>query len=311
MSDVCTIRNATILPPRYIGFGYVWMGVQSSDGRATPIPIPFASTDSVFGRTPARRHPTAGPPPERLAGRFLWGGVGYGAFGHWLTETFPYLASVSEILDGEPELKVMMVLRPGTPVPEFGALHEWFARKLPFALDRIILVTRPTCVDALVIPPDPFGRRNQYAAETIATLDRTGVAPARGNGRKLFLSRRNLPGRSRSLPGIERVEALFAAHGYEVICPEALALDDQASLICGASEIAGENGSALHWSLYSPHVHRVISLGWRLKQQVGICRARGQAFLSIRRPILGPLLPRQQSVPLGLLRRRLDALKPV
>lgn len=299
------IAGAIIRVPEKLRFGFVAAGVFDSERSALSIAPLFTSTDSVF---PVARPPVAAP-PTTISGAYLWGGVAFGAFGHWLTETFPYLMSMRPLLAAHPEAEILMVLRAGAAPPVWGPLHRNFADRIGLDLARIRIVLKDTRVEQLILPPDPFGRANHYATETIASIDTAGFAPLAGNGRSLFLSRRKLSSRNDRTPNIAEIEDEFAAQGYCILYPEQLTLEEQLEQILGARHIAGENGSALHWSLYSPHIRSVISLGWKLKLQAGICAARSQTFVAGRRPLIGPLLGRRQSVPLNVIRRAIAAAK--
>lgn len=293
------VDDATICPPRALKFGYVSTGIFDGAGQAVPIPVMFTSTDSIFPVTPRRPR----VPQETLHGQFIWGGVAFSAFGHWLTETFPLLATMREMLADYPKAQVLMVRRPGSDSLHWSALNQDFAACIGFDLARIRIVDTDCRVEQLIVPPDAFGRANHYKPSTIRCLDTLGIAPECGNGRRLFLSRGRLGGRERTRGDIEKIEARFARAGYEIIYPEQLSLAAQMEQILGASHLAGENGSAPHWSLFSPHVRSVISLGWHLRLQEGICAARGQVYIRARMPVIAPFFGRRQPVPLGVVDR--------
>lgn len=59
------------------------------------------------------------------------------------------------------------------------------------------------------------------------------------------------------------LEALFRAHGFEVVVPEGLPFSDQVQLAAEADIMAGCDGSALHLAAFSPSA-RIISLDSRL-----------------------------------------------
>ena len=305
--DTNFIREARVRVPTRLKFGYVAAGVFDAAGSSLAIPPLFTSTDSVF---PVTRR-CAAPPKLRREGLHIWGGAAFGAFGHWLTETFPYLASLRSLLEQHPEAPVLMVLRPGTAVPEWGPLHRAFTDRMGFDLNRIHCVTEDVVVERLILPPDPFGRANRYRPATIGALDALGFAPQKPSGRALFLSRRKLGSRNDRTPNIAEIEETFASQGYEILWPETMSLDDQMHNLLGASHLAGENGSALHWSLFSPHVRSVLSLGWRLKLQEGICAARGQAMRTVQHPIFGRFKGRKQTIPLSAVTRAVAAVGPI
>lgn len=300
------MREVLLRAPTPLKFGYVATGLFAADGRALALPPLFTSTDSVF---PVTRRPAAGAPTLRLEGLHLWGGAAFDAFGHWLTETFPFLAALRPLMDRHPEAPILMVLRPGNTLPVWGPLHRAFADRLGLSLDRLRVVTEDALVERFILPEDPFGRANRYAPSTVQALDGLGFAPPEPSGRALFLSRRQLSARNDRTPNIAEVEAAFAARGYEILHPETMTLEDQMYTLLGARHLAGENGSALHWSLYSPHVRSVLSLGWRLKLQEGICAARGQALRTVQHPVFGRFMGRRQSIPLTAVARAVEAVR--
>ena len=150
----------------------------------------------------------------------------------------------------------------------------------------------------------PFDARARYASHLIPLIDTAPWSNVPATGERLFLSRRHLD--SRRVTNIADIEAEFVRAGYRVLYPETLGLPDQIAQICGASAIAGENGSALHWSLYSQHIQRVDALGWSLPLQRGICALRGQSYTALRDPVFGWMKGRSQTVPLGVVQRALN-----
>jgi capsular polysaccharide biosynthesis protein len=58
----------------------------------------------------------------------------------------------------------------------------------------------------------------------------------------------------------QEVEALFRAHGFEVIYPEAVGFREQLDLYGGCSVIAGPAGSNMHNSAFLPRSASVIVL---------------------------------------------------
>jgi capsular polysaccharide biosynthesis protein len=295
---VTRVTQVTVRAPQALAFGHVAAGAFTAEGKALPLPPLFTSTDSIF---PHALRPKA-MPRLRLGGLHLWGGVGFDIFGHWLTETFPLLVTLRPLFERHPEAPILMVTRPGAPPPVWGALHRTFAGWIGLDLNRIRVIEEDAVVEELALGPDPFGRRNHYRPETLTALDALGLAPPDDTGAALFLSRRKLSERNNRTPNIEAVEERFRDLGYEILHPETLTLPEQMRRLLGARHLAGENGSALHWSLYSPHVASVLCLGWNLKLQEGICKARGQSYVSVR-SWGGRLRGRKQVVPLAAIDR--------
>ena len=66
--------------------------------------------------------------------------------------------------------------------------------------------------------------------------------------------------KSRLCRNAGEVEALFAAHGFDVVYPEHLDLREQAGMFRDAEVLAGFGGSALFNMLYSQHLQTLIVL---------------------------------------------------
>lgn len=70
-------------------------------------------------------------------------------------------------------------------------------------------------------------------------------------GRKLYVTRSRTTQGS-TLLNHEEIQGLFLRRGFEVISPETISVDAQLRLFAQASHIAGEYGSGLHNSIFSP-----------------------------------------------------------
>lgn len=163
-------------------------------------------------------------------------------FGHFLIETLPSL-----------------VWGLGSEGPLL--FHPWkgtgrdFPRYIQFALEalaidpsRIVRIEAVTCVKKLTVPPSrrifvPDELSRPLTACAFRLLAAAAGSASRQNAR-LFLSRRFQD--ERRHPDNDRIEELFASHGYEVIAPETLDFADQVRMLKGARIVAGLDGSALH-----------------------------------------------------------------
>jgi len=70
-------------------------------------------------------------------------------------------------------------------------------------------------------------------------------------GAKIFYSRSKLPPERRKYYNAKDVNAVFEAHGFMIVHPQELSLEEQISLARHASLIAGEEGSAFCGALFS------------------------------------------------------------
>lgn len=276
-------HQVTVCPPVERSYGFISVGIRDRRGRAVKMPVPFISFDSLF---PVRPGPALQTGQAMPGG--IWAGVLTSDFGHWLTETVPYLAACRDLLDRHPDLPLIGVTRPRRPV-NWSSLHHRFAARVGVDLDKVRILSQPTRVERLLIPPDPFGARCRYREAAILGIDRIfALHPTRAR-RRVYYSRSALPDHQKRPTDGSEFDALFRARGWDIVYPEQIDLDEQIATAASADEIAGTSGSALHWALFAPSARRVISIGKRLQLQDGICRARGQVHLNFA----DSLLPRR------------------
>lgn len=232
------------------------------------------------------------PRPRRvLAGtHVLLASVGSDVYGHWLVDFLPKLALLRA---AGHDIDRMRFLLPATTRPfartllallGIGAeqLVEFDPHAGVLTVEDLLIPTTmndgvrasPFMRDAAEILVDRLTARHGPLA--------TGDTPLR-----IFLSRDRI-GQSRGLVNRARIEAMATAAGLAVIAPETLPLLDQIRLFAGARVIAGEYGSALHGSLFSPagtvvcglrgdalHPHFIQSgIGEALEQPTGYIHGR-------------------------------------
>jgi hypothetical protein len=111
------------------------------------------------------------------------------------------------------------------------------------------VVTAPLIVERLVVPLQGFGAGEflNAAPETRAYLRRVVAGEDGGpSGRRIYLSRAEVPARRGLLLGEAHLEMLFEAEGYEIVRPEELSPEEQIALYRQADCIAGTEGSPFH-----------------------------------------------------------------
>lgn len=306
----CSICDATVLSARILRFGHVACGVLGPDGKAAAISPLFASSRLYHARPPQLRglRPSTLP---RLDGEFVWSGAWHSHFGHFITETFLSILTALPALSERPDARLLFVNWPSRtqqrPVT-FPAHVKWFLERVGISESRISVLDHPVRVENLVLPEPAFSAKFRPSPAAVNAIDALGFSFPKKRSERLFLSRSKLPTASRN-SGNAEIEVAYEKAGFDIVYPEELSIEDQIARICAAEIIAGENGSALHWSLYSPHIQTVVSFGWRLALQRGICRSRGQRYLTVQKPLVGSLLPRSgQHVPLKAALRALRRL---
>jgi len=91
----------------------------------------------------------------------------------------------------------------------------------------------------------------------LADAIRQAFSPPASPPQRLYVSRRFAD--KRRLLNEERIETLFARHGFRVIHPESLPVAEQVRLFAAADWVAGPVGSGLYNYAFSPpHCRRLI-----------------------------------------------------
>jgi hypothetical protein len=184
---------------------------------------------------------------ERLEGRWMFGGLFYGHFGHFLVETTSRLWA----LDSVDDVKGIVFY------PKRELTHEprMFKHLLPFFQQcglgelEIRAPQKPVVIEEVATPPPGFGMdgmmagRPEYRDWMRANLGR-GIA-AEGPER-VYVSRSRLPSKRGSILMEERMEELLEAEGYTIFHPQDEPLERQIAVWKSARQVVALDGSALH-----------------------------------------------------------------
>ena len=192
-------------------------------------------------------------------------------WGHWITEVFPKLFAIAALRERGIKAPVILPsdapnfvrpmledVLPGQEVVVFDPAREYIQ------VDHLILP--PMLQEAYVFHPYLNDVLDAYA----------GVRP--GADGRLFVSRAGMHTEYsyRELENEAEVEALAAELGFDVVRPEMFPWREQLRLFAGARVIAGEYGSGLHNTLFSPRGAQVVSLNWITDVQSRVANFREQ-----------------------------------
>ncbi len=237
---ILTLADACVVPPK-ISAMIQPAGVLYSDGSYCP--------EAALWRK-YRPITTEPEPPQAvkhsLQGRWLWGGVLWAHFGHFLVESSSRLWALPQV---EEDIKGIIFIpkRPSVGKEVRGYHREYlslFGTDLP-----IKVLTKPTRVQELVVPGQGFGlgkitlgtRRFRDSVHSRFAKD---VAP--DGPEKLYISRSKLGLGKGGLLGEEQLESLLEAEGYEVYHPQEHSLSHQIARYKAAKKVVAADGSALH-----------------------------------------------------------------
>lgn len=235
-----TLRDAVVVPPvesdmvqeaglftsdgGYVARGALWR-------RHRPITIAPKAPDEVS---------------ETLAGRWLWGGVLWAHFGHFLVESTARLWALAE-LDAPVDGVLFMPKRPAVGEETRGFQREFVHLMQPNLPIRV--VAAPTRVEELVVPGQGFGlgeiiegtSKYRQAIHSQFARDIKAEGPE-----KIYISRSKLGLRKGGLLGEELLEEFLAKEGYEIYHPQEHSLSAQVAVYKAARQVIAADGSALH-----------------------------------------------------------------
>ena len=194
----------------------------------------------------------AGPDRMTCPGRWLYGGIWFDHYGHFLLETLARAWHLADLAG-----PVVFHRAPDRPGGQIASTMTRWQVELVSALfgtpSRIHFVTRPMEFEELVVAEAGcvLGERcTTHQAAALATIGAriTATSPTTVRlGRMLWLSRSSLT--RGCVVGEREFEAELATAGFEVIHPETMPLSDQIRAFDEAQIVAGFTGSAFHTAL--------------------------------------------------------------
>lgn len=234
-----TIENAKVIPP--VTSELVQQaGILRSDNSYAPIGALWRNKRPITTR-PAKPDAIN----EKIEGKWIWGGVMWMHFGHFLVESTSRLWALDQVKDADGILFIPKRPRVGDKLVSYQTdFLELMGSKLP-----IRVVTEPTEVEQLVVPGQGFGLgqivdgTNAFRASIHANF--ASDVKAEGS-KKLYISRSKIGFRKGALIGEERLEGYLAKQGYDIFHPEEHDLRSQISRYQAADQIIAAEGSAIH-----------------------------------------------------------------
>ena len=235
-----TLENAIIVPPSEQDFVQK-AGVLNADGS-------YCSSGALWrnGRvlTVVPKMPKGDLATRK--GTWLWGGLLWMHFGHFLVESTARLWAL-DALDEPIEGILFAPKRPRNGGEVHAFQHEFV--KLMGSDVPVVCLDAPTRVERLIVPGQGFGLGTmidgtQQFRDAIA---RNFAKDIKAKGpKKIYISRSSLPARRGSLIGEAELEAELAKQGYTIFHPQQHDLSTQIATYKAAQQIIAAEGSALH-----------------------------------------------------------------
>ena len=239
-TEIVTVRDAIVVPPEISDMRQP-AGVLNPDGS-------YCTHAALWrGNKPITLEPPmpAGPLP-RLKGRWLWGGVLWAHFGHFLAESTARLWALDH--EGGAYDGVLFIPKR----PRLGEQTQPFHRDYLDLMGSdlpIRVMAEPGEVEELVVPGQGFGLGAISAgteAYRTSIHKRFGADIPADGPERLYISRSELGLGKGGLLGEVMLEEKLAEQGYEIFHPQKHDMKTQVARYKAAQQVIAGDGSALH-----------------------------------------------------------------
>jgi capsular polysaccharide biosynthesis protein len=245
-----TVQNATVVPfgsDRISGKGISRpAGVLDADGQDVGLAKCWRDSTQRTTTTPPMLDAA-----ETLSGTWLYGGLLYAHFGHFLCESTSRLWALDL-----PDTRVEgVIFLPKQRVPRMARLlrptKPWLAMTgchLP-----VTAPMEPTRVERLIIPEQGFGTGDMVAGrpEYRAFARRNfGAQIAAEGSPRLYISRSRLFSKRGRILGEAYLERALAAEGYDIFHPQEHPIEVQVARYKAARQVISTDCSALHLAAF-------------------------------------------------------------
>ena len=201
-------------------------------------------------------------------------GPGHQTYGHWIIDFLPRIAIAREILGKQfDSLRFLILL--DTPAWAKALMEDLFGIRetqllyFEFAVDEFICekVCYPTYAHSYPFFLHSFVQRYYHS-----------ISKGVYGKRKLCIQRRS-NNSGRHFTRQDYFEQIAQSHGFELVDPQRLAIDEQAALFRSAAVVIGEYGSALHNSVFCSETTLFGVLNAPGVEQSRLCAAFGQQIM--------------------------------
>lgn len=264
-NDLVVVRDAIIIPPAGIGRVQA-SGVLTSDGSVVQNSISWSSPTVPVNAAPDM---PASETITAVPGTYMFGGIAYGHFGHFIVESLSRIWALDE-LRGKIDGIIYTPKQHGGSTDRVFEVYGDIVRALGIDVPCISF-PGPARIETLYVPKQGFGigeltggsrKFRDYINKNAAT----GIA-AEG-AEKIYISRSRLPPHRGGLLGEAKLERYLLEEGFTIFHPQAETKRNQIAQYKAARIILAVDCSPLHLVGY------VGDAG----QKVGIVQRRSMSF---------------------------------
>lgn len=244
-------------------------GVLDADGTMIEQSISWSSSTERVNQAPEK-------PAEarRLAGRYIFGGVLYGHFGHFIVESLARIWAL-DAAGVEADGILFTPKAVGFPEKSVQKLHglaSLLGVRLPF-----VVANEPLQVEELYVPAQGFGMNDLIegsAAFRSFINSHAGAAIAPEGAEKLYISRSALPRDRGSILGEYKLEDYLRAEGYDIFHPQRATPEEQIARYKAARLVIAEDCSPVHLLGYVGNSSQNVAIVLRRSMMIGAYLSR-------------------------------------
>lgn len=221
-----------------------------------------------------------GPPRVHLEGTWVYGGVLRPHYGHFLLETL----SRAWFIQRNPHLPIVWHAAHGKAV--LAPWHREVFALLGIPEGRMHVVLHPTHVERIEVPRPGCVIERMLDPIHAQSLGIFPFSRYSGLGRKVWLSRSQLPIGLAKIEGETDLEHLLLDDGWTILHAQTLPVWRQLATLASADVIAGFEGSAFHSLLLADQVRAKVLLLRRNKEVFPLSHAMIADAKAFRQDIL-------------------------
>ena len=179
------------------------------------------------------------------------------AFGHWLLQIAPRVMALSSFDESMTIIAPEVKWDDSDLLQRCGSSPQRVTRVSPVIAQHLVRVPE-LIVPTHLQPESRSARSDPHALKDFVTRFAAGARNA--SARRVYFARDSDSGKRGGCANRHELSALAEEFGYETVFPEKMSLGAQLNLVSSTTEMLGEQGSALTWSMFMPPGSRLVMI---------------------------------------------------
>jgi hypothetical protein len=178
-------------------------------------------------------------------------------FGHWLLQIAPRVTALSTYDESMTVITAAIEWNDAELLRRCGSSPERITR-VSTAINEHLVRVPELVVPTHVQPESRSARSDPHSLNEFVTRFASPTATRSVSPRRVYFARDGESGERGGCSNRDELSALAEEFGYETVLPEKMSLDQQIDVVTSATEMLGEQGSALTWSMFMPPGSRLV-----------------------------------------------------